>query len=149
MKQITENNKKKEYLREYRGHLRRIQRIEAELVELRAMRSSMTISNDGMPRGSGQSDMSDYAAELDRLERDLINEKNERVKAYKKISGQIKCLNNENEKDVLFYRYITGLEWWEIAEKMNYSERWVLKIHGRALGHFNLPKEFIEVQSNM
>ena len=47
---------------------------------------------------------------------------------------------------MLFYRYISGLAWWEIAEKMNYTERWVLKIHGKALAHFELPKEFIEIQ---
>ena len=39
-----------------------------------------------------------------------------------------------------------GLDWWEIAEKMKYSERWIHKILGMALAHFELPKEFIEVQ---
>lgn len=55
-------------------------------------------------------------------------------------------LKSENESDVLFYRYIAGLDWWEIAEKLHYSERWIHKIHGKALAHFEIPKEFIEVQ---
>lgn len=142
----SENEQKKEYLKGYRGHVRRINRIETELAELRAMRSSMSASNDGMPHGSGQSDLSGYAAELDRLERILIKERYERIKTYKDIAIRIKRLKSENEKDVLFYRYIAGLAWWEIAEKMNYTERWVLKIHGKALAHFQLPKEFIEIQ---
>lgn len=141
MEQMTENEKKKEYLRGYRDHVRRIRRIESELMELRAMRGSMSVNNDGMPRGSGQSDLSGYAAELDQLESNLMRERYERVVTYKDIASRIKSLRSENEKDVLFYRYIMGLEWYEIAEKMNYSERWVLKLHGRALAHFQLPEE--------
>lgn len=142
----TENEQKKEYLKGYCNHVRRINRIETELAELRAMRISVSVDNDGMPHGSGQSDLSGYAAELDRQERALIKERYDRIKTYKDIASRIKKLKSENEKDVLFYRYISGLAWWEIAEKMNYTERWVLKIHGKALVHFELPKEFIEIQ---
>lgn len=145
MGNAAENEMKKEYLRGYRQHVRRLARIESELEELRAMRTSMSMNNDGMPHGSGQSDMSGYAAELDMLERSLLEERGKRVAAYKDIVRRIKRLRSENELDVLFYRYIKGLEWWDIAEKMSYSERWVLKIHGRALAHLELPKEFIEV----
>lgn len=69
-----ENEMKKEYLLKYRGHVRRINRIEAELSELRTMKLSISVNNDGMPHGSGRSDMSGYAAELDELERNLIQE---------------------------------------------------------------------------
>ncbi len=142
----SENERKKEYLKGYRRHVRRINRIETELEELHAMSAPMSASNDGMPHGSGQSDLSGYAAELDKLERSLREEKDKRVEVYKDIDERIKKLERENEKDVLFYRYIAGLAWWEIAEKMNYTERWILKIHGKALAHFRMPKEFIEIQ---
>ena len=49
-------------------------------------------------------------------------------------------IKNEDENDVLFYRYIKGLRWWEISEKMDCSERWVHKLHGRALGHLKYPE---------
>lgn len=141
----SENEQKKEYLKGYRSHVRRINRIETELAELRAMRSSMSASNDGMPHGSGQSDLSGYAAELDHLERSLIKERYERVKTYKDIAVRIKKLKSENEKDVLFYRYIAGLAWWEIAEKMSFSERQIFRIHGKALVHFRLPENLKDV----
>lgn len=149
VKELTENEKKKEYLKGYRKHIRRIRRIESELMELREMRSSVSVNNDGMPRGSGQNDLSGYVAEMDKLEQDLKYEKHMRIAAYKDIANRIGGLKNENEKDVLFYRYIKSYEWWEIAEKMNYSERWILKLHGKALAHFELPKEFIEVHPNL
>lgn len=143
---IEENEKKKEYLSSYRGHVRRISRIEEELKEIRAMKVNPAMNNDGMPHGGGQSDLSDYVSDLDSLERELIKERYHRILSYKTISEQIKKLRSENEKDVLFYRYIKGMSWWEIAEKMEYSERWVLKIHGQALAHLKLSKEFIEIQ---
>lgn len=143
----AENEKKKEYLRSYLVHVRRIRRIEAELAELRSMKVSGSVKMDGMPHGSGQGDLSGYAAELDMLEQKLLRERYHRILTYKEIAAQIKALKSENEKDVLFYRYIAGLDWWEIAEKLQYSERWIHKLHGRALTRFELPeKEIIEVQ---
>lgn len=145
----TENEQKKEYLKGYRTHVRRINRIETELAELRAMRTSMSMSNDGMPHGSGQADLSGYAAELDRQERNLIKERYNRIKTYEDIAGRIKKLKSENEKDVLFYRYISGLAWWEIAEKMSFSERHVTRLHGKALAHLEIPKDVLECPSDM
>lgn len=141
--QKTENEKKKEYLWQYQKAVRRINRIECELEEIRAMRGSISINNDGMPHGSGQSDLSGYAAELDMLERELIEERYNRIILYKDIAGRIKFLKSKNESDVLFYRYIKGLEWWEVAEKMKYSERHITRLHGKALVHLELPKDVL------
>lgn len=141
-----ENYRKKEYLRGYRKHRRRIKRIEAELEEIREMKISPSMNNDGMPHGSSQSDLSDYAAKLDVLEDELQEEGIEQVKAYKDIQSRIEELEDKNERDVLFYRYTKGLNWWEIANEMGYTERWVYKIHGKALAHLKIPKEFIVIQ---
>ena len=148
VKEQSENEKKKEYLWSYQKHIRRIHRINAEIAELRAMKMYPSMKpDDGMLHGSGgQDDLSGYAAELDEMINTLIEERYQRIKTYQAIVRQIKRMRSENEKDVLFYRYIRGLAWWEIAEKMKYSERWIHKIHGKALAHFELPKEFIEVQ---
>ncbi|WP_346663241.1 hypothetical protein [uncultured Merdimonas sp.] len=142
----TENEKKKEYLRSYLVHVRRIRRINAEIEELRTMKMNPSAKdNDGMPHGSGgQGDLSEYAADLDQMIQELIDERYLRIKTYQQIAGQIKKLRSENEKDVLFYRYIKGLDWWEIAEKMKYSQRHITRLHGKALAHFELPKDVLE-----
>ena len=144
----SENDKKKEYLRSYQYHVRRIHRINAEIAELREMKLHPSMKpDDGMPHGSGgQGDLSGYAAELDEMIRQLQRERYLRIKTYQAIARQIKHMKSWNESDVLFYRYISGLGWWEIAEKMGFSERWIYKLHGKALAHFEIPKEFIEVQ---
>lgn len=150
-KTVSENDRKKEYLRSYRQHVRRIHRINAEIAELRSMKLHPSMKpDDGMPHGSGgQGDLSTYAAQLDDMVRELQQERYLRIKTYQAIARQIKRMKSRSESDVLFYRYIKGLEWWEIAEKMGYSERWIYKLHGKALAHFELPKEFIEVQSEV
>ena len=142
----SENDLKKEYLRKYRTHVRRIHRINAEIAELRSMKISPSLNNDGMPHGSSQSDLSGYAAELDSMVQELIDERYHRIKDYQEIVGRIKKLKSENEKDVLFYRYIRGMDWWEIAEKMKFSERQIFRIHGKALANFQIPKDVSECQ---
>ena len=143
----SENDLKKEYLRKYRTHVRRIHRINAEIAELRSMKISPSVNNDGMPHGGcGQSDLSGYAAELDSMVQELIDERYCRIKDYQEIVGRIKKLKSENEKDVLFYRYIRGMDWWEIAEKMKFSERQIFRIHGKALANVQIPKDVSECQ---
>lgn len=143
---VIETQRKKEYLQGYRRHGRRIKRIESELEEIRSMKMNPSINYDGMPRGTGKSDLSGYAAQLDKLEEDLYQEGVELVKVYKDISWQISQLREEDERDVLFYRYIKGKNWWEIAVLMNYSERWVYELHGRALKNLKIKKECSSLQ---
>ncbi|MGN1165088.1 MAG: DUF1492 domain-containing protein [Lachnospiraceae bacterium] len=134
----NENDRKKVYLRQYKKHGRKINRIEAEIEEIRSMKLYPSLNNDGMPHGSGQSDLSGYAAELQEKEDELYQEGIEQVKTYNDISHRIKLLENEDERDVLFYRYIKGMEWWEIARTMDYSERWIYELHGRALENLKI-----------
>lgn len=129
-----ENEKKKAYLRGYRRHGKRIKRIEAEIEEIRSMKMYPSTKSDGMPKASGSTgDLSSYAAELLEKENELYYEGVEQVKTFKDISYKIKQLEDEDERDVLFYRYIKGMEWWEIARNMDFSESWVHELHGRAL----------------
>lgn len=129
----TENEQKKEYLRGYRRHGRKIKRIEEEIDEIRSMKMYPSFNNDGMPHGTGQADLSGYAAELQELEDKLYKEGIKQFKAHKDITFKINQLENEDERDVLFYRYIKGKQWWEIANEMGYGESWIYELHGRAL----------------
>ena len=137
----SENEKKKKYLRSYQAHVRRIKRIESDLEEIRSMKQYPSMSSDGMPHASNNSDLSSYAAVIDKKERELLREKNLRVMGYKDVTHQIELLASDKEKDVLHYRYIKGYDWWEIAEKMGYSERQIHRYHGKALVHFSVPRK--------
>lgn len=129
----NENNRKKEYLRGYRKHGKRINRIEAEIEEIRNMKMYPSMNNDGMPHGSAQNDLSSYAAILHDREEELYQEGVKQVQIYKDIAYKIGKIDDQDERDVLFYRYIKGFDWWKIAQIMDYSERWIYDLHGRAL----------------
>ncbi len=144
-----ENERKKEYLWGYRKHGKKISRISSEIEEIRSMLLYPALKNDGIPHGSNQSDLSDYAAKLTEKEEALYLEGVEQVKAHKDIDYRINQLENEDERDVLFYRYIKGKRWWEIAELMGYSERHITRIHGNALEHLELPKDVLECPIKM
>ena len=133
-----ENEQKKEYLKSYRRAIKREQDILDEIQRLRLDKMFPSVVNDGMPHGSRHSDLSDYAAILDEQIDLLKEERLERVRCYQKIERQIHRMENEDEQEVLRLRYIKGLKWEEVALKMNYSWKWVHKIHGRALQNFGI-----------
>lgn len=129
-----ENEKKKEYLRQYRRAEEEFSRLDIELRELRRITSLKPMSYDGMPHGSGGAgDLSDFAVKADQIWKKLIKAGYRRIKIFKEIRDRIEALPDEKQKSVLVYRYIKGMGWEEIAVKMGYTYRNVTKIHGKAL----------------
>lgn len=109
-----ENEEKKEYLKSYRRAIRREKDILDEIQRLRSDKMFPSVVNDGMPRGSNQSDLSDYIAILDEQIELLKAERLEKARCYQKIERQIKKMENENEREILRLRYIQGLKWHEV-----------------------------------
>lgn len=138
MQEMTENEKKKEFLRRYRRAVRREQEILDEIQRLRADKMFPSVCNDGMPRGSSQTDLSDYVAEIDVAIEDLKEERLEKIKIYREIEMRIRRMKNEDEQEVLRLKYIKGMNLETVAEKMDYSYRTILDIHGKALKNFEI-----------
>lgn len=136
--EMTENEKKKWYLRGYERAVRQMQRSELRIRELRLNQICPAVIADGMPHASGGSDLSDFAAELDREERKYMKARYLRVKLCREIMDKIERLPNEDEKDVLAFRYIKLMKWEDICVEMNLSWRRVHYIHSDALEHFIL-----------
>ena len=128
-----ENEEKKEYLRSYRRAVKREKDILDEIQRLRSDKMFPSVANDGMPKGSNQSDLSDYIAILDE-QIELL----EKARCYQKIEKQIKQMENEDEQEVLRLRYITGLKWEEVAARMSYSWKHIHRIHSSALCNFKM-----------
>ena len=133
-----ENEKKKEFLRSYCKSLRREKRIEEDIQELRMNKMFPSVVNNGMPRGSEQSDLSNYIVKLDEMIEELKNERLERAKLRQRIERDIQLLDNEDEQEVLRLRYIKGLKWEEVAVEMGYTYRRTLQIHGKALQNLKI-----------
>jgi predicted DNA-binding protein (UPF0251 family) len=133
-----ENEEKKEYLKSYRRAVKREKDILDEIQRLRADKMFPSVANDGMPKGSNQSDLSDYIAILDEQIELLKVERLEKARCYQKIEKQIRQMENEDEQEVLRLRYITGLKWEEVAARMSYSWKHIHRIHSSALCNFKM-----------
>lgn len=133
-----ENEEKKEYLKSYRRAVKREQDILEEIQRLRLDKMFPSVVNDGMPHGSSQSDLSDYIAILDEQIEFLKKERLEKAKCYKQIEDRIRQMKNEDEQSVLRLRYIQGLKWEDVAEKMRYSWKQIHRIHSVALQNFKM-----------
>ena len=137
MKQeLTENEIKKEYLKGYEKATRQMKRCEERLKEVRESRISISVSNDGMPHAHNNNDLSSYAALLDEEEQKYIEARYQHIRKCKEITDKIERMENEDEKDVLMYRYIRLMKWEDIAVKMECSWQYTHKIHARALQNF-------------
>lgn len=134
----TEIELKKEYLRGYEKAKRQMERSELKIREMRLNRICPPVVNDGMPHASSQNDLSSYAALLDQEEKRYMQYRYQRIMKCKEITKRIEQLSDEDEKDVLMYRYIKLMKWEDICVKMNFSWKWVHKIHSKALNHFKI-----------
>ena len=94
---------------------------------------------DGMPHGSGgNSDLSAFVVKVDELLAELKKQAEKRITLRQGIVRKIEQMDDETEKLVLRLRYIQLLKWEEVAVKMDYDYRYVLKVHGRALKNFEI-----------
>ncbi len=132
------NEEKKQYLRRYQAAKRRVGLIQEEIEELRSSKTSPIGLGDGLPHGSGTSDLSGYAARLDELLRELEAEKEMQMVTYREIRQQISMVPDPTEQEILSRRYLLEQRWEKISVEMNYDYRYVLKLHGKALLHFEV-----------
>ena len=135
-----ENEEKKEYLRGYKYARRREQRILEQIQQLRLDAMFPCLQGDGMPRGSSQSDLSDYMQSWEALMEKLEKEHAEVGRICVEIKETIRKVKNEDEIEILERRYIMGQTWEIIAGKLGVSRRTAIRIHGNALKNFKIPK---------
>jgi len=133
-----ENELKKEYLRGYEKAVCQMKRSEEKITEMRLSKIMPCVGNDGMPHAHNNTDLSSYAALLDEEERRYMKARYDRIKLCREITDKIERMDNEDEKDVLMYRYVRLMKWEDIAVKMEYSWQHIHKIHARALKNFQL-----------
>ena len=136
--EMTANERKKQYLWSYREAVRQMERSELKIREMRLNRVSPSAVADGMPRAHGGNDLSGYAALLDQEERRYLKARYRRTKLCKEITDKIERLEDEDEKDVLMFRYIGRMKWEDICVRMGFSWKQVHRIHSKALTNFKM-----------
>ena len=142
---------KKEYLKQHRL-LNRI--IELDLEELKRIRElSDSVSSIAFDRDyiqiskSTRAPFEKWLDKINILEIKIANEVNLFMDLKLQILETIEPLESIDEKLVLNYRYVKGLEWDEICSLLFASERTVYRWHGNALDKLILPENPINIKS--
>lgn len=138
---IEENEEKKKYLKGYIYCKRREKQLAQQIEELRDQKMFPSVNNDGMPHGSGISDLSGYVAQLDDLISQLEHEREMAVKQYEEIHDQINTMEDNVLRELLVRKYLLEQRWEKIAVAMDYEYRYILKLHGKALRNFQIPEK--------
>ncbi len=133
------NQEKKAFLLKYSKCNKKISLLIEELYLWETRATKITSVNTGMPKGSGTSDkISSSVARIIQIKEELQSEIDKLSDMTSKVYKAINSLNDPTLETLLMYRYIKGLSWEEIAVKMNYNSRWILRLHGKALTKINI-----------
>ena len=133
------NQKKKDYLNGYISARRREKRLLEQIQQLRLDTMFPCLQGDGMPRGSSQADLSDYMSRYDALMGELKQEMLNAVAEYENIHRAIRKMKDEEEKEILERKYLMKQTWEKIAEELGCDRSTVIRKHGNALEHFEIP----------
>lgn len=131
----------KEYLQQIYVCNRRMKRIQETREQLRIDMYSIgspmgNMSSDRVQTSTSGDKFGRMIARVDKLERDLVKEHGRMLALKDKIIRQIEAMNNEQQRSVLYNRYVLLHDWETIAEDMNYTTRRIYQIHGEALLEF-------------
>lgn len=81
---------------------------------------------------------------IDEIQRNVEDKISDMLQIKEEISMAIDQLENGEERLLLRYRYLHGLSWEEIEQKMFVSKSTVHRIHGSALQNLSVPDEMLE-----
>ena len=137
-------NPAKTYLRRYRALVARLDSLQRaiEAAYSRATSCTARIKPVMVTGGSAAYDrMAEDVARIADETEQLYAEKKKVNAALAEILRAIDAVPDETQKAVLTMRYIEGLDWITIAERIQYEERQTFIIHGRALWNVNKWRE--------
>lgn len=127
-------NKAKQFLSRYLNITEHLRQMEEELEALRQEEGSISMQIDGMQHGTKLSDRTgQMAVRLAEITVEIMDERTKAIEERNEIRNVILRVGDHNLSHILRRRYIDGKTWEEIAVEMNYTYRWTLTLHGRAL----------------
>lgn len=122
----------------FRGCLRLDQRVDGrceEIARVRLMAERVTASYSDEPRGGSgpTSRVENAVVKYIDMETALQCEV-ARMASYRQFAQKIIAqIADDRHRDILTWRYFNDWRWCRIASALDVDERWVYKLHGRAL----------------
>ena len=138
MDSVKENQTKKEYLKQYGESKKAIKTIDIQIKEVNTCDVQSGVYINTLGNKHAETDLSDYMEKKEKLIRNLIKERTNWINISSEIYGSINELDNEDEKQVLTLRYISGMKWEDIAKEMHIEWAQLHRIHSRALKNLKI-----------
>ena len=131
----------KQFLRLARDSDRRIDAATERAERLRTRLEAGRMSRiTGQPRGGAQ-DWTVTADTLIELERDVNSRVREMCRLKRLAQEAIDRIEEPRLREVLELYYLAGYSWKQVSDTMHLDERWVYRLHGRALLMVKVPEE--------
>lgn len=134
-----ENEKKIKYLSRYIPLSGRINRMLEEQYRWKCLAMKVTQNFSPTPGGGESgSPIERPMDKVDELERKITQAIDELADIRMEIEAVLGQLEDDTLRELMKYRYIDGLTWEQVAEKMHYSWRHTCRLHGEALAKINM-----------
>lgn len=140
---------------QYQEALTDIRNLEAEAEEIESMAMSITShpemvrvkcgkDKDGKDKfeeqvmdqvqsSSRKDRMADLATRVADLELEIMGLRTDALNLLREVERIISQVDNKEYRQILHRKYIETNTWERIAVEMNYTYRWITRLHGRAL----------------
>lgn len=132
-----DNKEKCKYLNQYRIMHIEIDQITKELQRWQDLATRISPSYSDMPHGGGSDKVQTAAVEVAELTDKLNRKLHQAIMVQENIKKLLESLDDIKLRELMFYRYINGMRWEEIAVRMDFNYRWVLRLHRKALNQIS------------
>ncbi len=132
-----DNKKKCRYLNQYRIMHIEIDQITKELQRWQDLATRISPSYSDMPHGGGSDKVQTAAVEVAELTDKLNQKLHQAIMVQENIKKLLESLDDIKLRQLMYYRYINGMRWEEIAVRMDFNYRWVLRLHRKALNQIS------------
>lgn len=78
-------------------------------------------------------DMKTAAAEIEKLEGKIEKQIVKSLKIRERVIMAINTLGDSTLRELMVYRYVHGMRWAKIADKMHYESHYIMRLHAKAL----------------
>lgn len=132
-----DNKEKCRYLNQYRIMHMEIDQITKELQRWQDLATRISPSYSDMPHGGGSDKVQTAAVEVAELTDKLNQKLHQAIMVQENIKKLLESLDDIKLRQLMSYRYINGMRWEEIAVRMDFNYRWVLRLHRKALNQIS------------
>lgn len=127
------------WLRRYQDSLRRELVLVQEIERLRAEAERVTPALTGLPGSGPSADRLPRAVErIDEARQELAAQVERCQAARAEVAAAIGQTENPRAYEILRRRYLLGQRWEQIAADMRMDERWLRRLHRRAVERLTL-----------